>query len=111
MFSVGLSRKYELIGDQNNPDVGDLYGKLVDISKDLISIGAPHKQNTYPEIQVLSVYGEANYVKDKLQLIETQLDKEVATQTLQSYATVANEGEEIRGNFSLSYIDDTIFLV
>lgn len=109
------------VDESENPDTirdeGDLFGKSVgiDSSSNFIAIGAPHKQNHIPQVQILSVFSEEpfeeNEIKHEVQVIKTSLkDKQESMKLVQSFSTccstnATNSSQKLSGYFTLLYYD------
>lgn len=103
VVQIDPSIEYQVQGDLTNRDPGDLYGSAVSLHGDMLAVGAPGKLNPTPEIQVLSVYGEASVEEHEVQIIVTEVNRAEAVMSSHEFSTCAGAGEAIKGTFTVTY--------
>uniref|UniRef100_A0A7S4JS32 Calx-beta domain-containing protein n=1 Tax=Odontella aurita TaxID=265563 RepID=A0A7S4JS32_9STRA len=110
MLSIDTSIEYEVFGDQNNRDDGDLLGSSVSLSRNILAVGAPHKRNPTPEVQVLTVYSESSSRQEEVQLITTQVNVTEATKQVSAFTTSADPDHTVGGTFSVTCYYNTTYV-
>jgi len=98
---VDVSSEYEIMGE--NREVGDKFGFAVDISPDVLVVGAPGKRNPIYEVQILDLFadtpsGSPTY---EVQVFETEVAVEEAVRTEQIITSYADPHETVGGFFSV----------
>ncbi|GMI03622.1 hypothetical protein TrRE_jg8633 [Triparma retinervis] len=98
---VDVSSEYEIMG--LNREVGDRFGYSVDISPDVLVVGAPGKRNPIYEVQILDIFADTpiGTPKNEVQIFETECDLEEAIRTEQIITSYADPHETVGGFFSL----------
>ena len=111
-ISIDESCEYELelVGETQRRDTGDFFGKSVSIHGNLVAVGAPHKRNPTPEIQVLSVSSDTSIDQHEVQLITTAVNISDSIKQIQRFTSSANAGEHIGGNWAIEYLDQNSYL-
>ncbi len=109
-IDVDPSCEYEVIGDEYNRDVGDMFGYAVALSGDTLAVGAPMKQNPVSEVQVLSIFSHASIVKNEVQIFSTYVNVTKSIQHIQRFSTCAFVNETISGWFSLAYVKENNYI-
>ena len=101
-LNVSSAIEYNIIGNQTDRNIGDRFGHAVALKGHWMAVGAPHKRNFVPEIQILSVHSEAETAESEIQVITSRLNQHEATIAILSFQTKAPKGETITGSFSIS---------
>ena len=105
--SVGTSSEYEIIGEPYDRNSGDHFGASVAVDGDLLAIGAPGKRLPTPEVQVLTVMSDAEFIEEEIQVISTEVNVTEATKRIYSFTSSADPGQAVMGTFTISLHRDS----